>query len=82
LNTKCCTYYCGKFVMKNPKLYYNALGGGINMDAVILSCLDNFSKVWSLMTLLRWHEHAKKCSSETAAMISLWKCSSSDMKKK
>jgi hypothetical protein len=30
---------------EKSKKYYNALGGGINMDAVILSCLDNFSKV-------------------------------------
>jgi hypothetical protein len=33
--------YCVEFVIKTKKLYYNALGGGINMDAVILSCLDN-----------------------------------------
>jgi hypothetical protein len=51
------------------------LGGGINMDAVIYHVwitsesmiVDNF---WD-------SEHEKKCSSETAAMISLWKCSSS-----
>ena len=83
MNTKCCTYFCaGVHYKKSKKLFYNALGGGMNMDAEILSCLDNFSESIIVDDAIEIIVISKKCSSETAAMISLWKCSSSDILKK
>ena len=63
-------------------MYYTSLGGGINIDAVILSCLDNFSESMIVDDTSEGIWMSKEWSRETKAMISLWKCSSSDILKK